>query len=79
MYFRVTLIHRTTFVFALYCRQDEGTVIFDRISEKIDSILAQFFSATVHICGNFNIGHKEWLVHSNKTDEGKYCRDLNRL
>lgn len=29
------------------------------------------------MCGDFNIHHNEWLVHSNKNDfEGRYCRDF---
>lgn len=28
-----------------------------------------------HISGNFNIRHKAWLLHSNKTDKVRYCRD----
>lgn len=78
MCFYVALILSTTFVFALYCPQNEETVIFSDISEKIDNILTQFPSASFHNCGDFNIHHKEWIVHSNKTDfEGRYCRDYS--
>ena len=52
------------FIFCLYRPQDDGVIIFDRISDKIDSILLDH----PHVCGDFNVHHEEWLVHSNKTD-----------
>lgn len=34
--------------------------------------------ATIPICGDFDIHQKEWLVHSNITDEEwKYCHDFS--
>lgn len=60
--FFVVLIYSTTFIYPLYCHQDDGTLIP---------------SARFHICGDFNIYHKEWLGHSNKIDEeGRYCKDF---
>lgn len=39
----------------------------------IDNILTEFPSASFYICGEFNIGHQECLVHVIKTnEEGKY-------
>lgn len=41
-------------------------------------IIFSLTSTRFHIFGGFNIYHKEWLVHSNKTNaEGKYCRDFS--
>lgn len=69
MYICVALIHGTIFIFTLYRPQDDGIVMFDRISETINNIIPGYLSVSFHICGNFNICHKEWLVHANKTDE----------
>lgn len=69
--------HSVTFVFALNHPQDEGTAIFDKMSEKIDNNLIQFHSAR-YICSDFSIHYKEWLFHSNKPDvEGRYCRGFS--
>lgn len=78
MYFHVALIHSTTFIFALYCPQYEGSVIFNWTSEMIDNIFTKFPLTSVHICSDFNIHHKDWLVHSNKTGkEGRYYGDFS--
>lgn len=65
-------------MFTVYCPQDDGTAMLDRMVEKIDDILSGHPSATIHICGNFNI-HKEQLVHSNMTNKGgKYYYNLSK-
>ena len=75
--FRVALVRSTCFIFCLYRPQDDGVIIFDRISDKIDSILLDHPHAEIHVCGDFNVHHEEWLVHSNKTDlEGRHCHDF---
>ena len=34
-------------------------------------------TASIHICGDFNIHHKEWFIHSNKTTaEERHCYDF---
>ena len=77
MCFRIALLHNTAFIFTLYRPHHDGVVIFDSIAEKIDSILSVHPSASIHLCGDFNVHHQEWLVHSNKTDrEGRYCHDF---
>ena len=77
MCFRVSLVHSTSFIFALYRPQKDGTVIFDQIGQAIDSILSENPYADIHICGDFNVHHSEWLIHSNKTTpEGRYCHDF---
>jgi len=46
----------------------------ESIASQIDKIQVDYPSADIHICGDFNVHHKEWLVHSNKTDsEGRHC------
>lgn len=73
------LIHSIKFVSALYRLQEDGTVIFDRISKRIDNIRNEFPSANFHLCVVFNIRHKEWFVYLKKTDEeGRYCRYFSR-
>lgn len=65
----VALIHNS-----LYHPKDDRTVNFDRI----DNIITEFPSPSIHICGDFNIHHKKWLIHSNKTnEEGNYYRDFS--
>lgn len=46
----------------MYCHQNDGTVVFDRISEMID-ILIEFPLASFRICGDFKIHHNEYLAH----------------
>ena len=51
--------------------------MFDRICDKIDSILLDNPRANIHVCGDFTVHHEEWLVHSHKTDmEGRHCHDF---
>lgn len=58
-------------IFTVYSPQDDG---IDKIAENTDDNP----SAKIHICDDFNIHHKEWLVHSNKSDEeGRYCYDFS--
>ena len=77
MCFRVALLHSTSFIFTLYRPQTDGVAIFDSIAERIDSILLAHPSASIHLCGDFNIHHQEWLIHSNCTDEeGRHCHDF---
>ena len=77
MCFKVSLLLSTSYVFTLYRPQNDGVSIFESISEKIDTILLSQPSASIHICGDFNIHHKEWLIHSNTTDfEGRYCHNF---
>lgn len=74
---RVTLIHSITFVFTLYLPWDEGSTIFDRIFERINSILTEFPSNKYHISNDFNVYQKFLIVHSNKnSEESRYCRDF---
>ena len=62
---------------ALYRPQHDGVVLFDSIAEKIDSIMSVYPSASIHVCGDFNVHHQEWLVHSNKTTaEGRHCHEF---
>ena len=77
MCFRVALLHTTAYIFTLYRPQTDGVAIFDCIAEKIDSILLAHPSASIHLCGDFNIHHQEWLIHSNRTDEeGRHCHSF---
>ena len=77
MCFRVALLHNTAFIFTLYRPQTDGVGIFDSIAGKIDSIMSVHPTASIHICGDYNIHHKEWLIHSNKTTaEGRHCHDF---
>lgn len=52
--------------------------MFDTIVEKTDDIPSDRPSASIHICDDFNIHHKELLVHSVRTNkEGRYCQDFS--
>lgn len=46
----------------------------NRSAKEIDSIPSHHASASIHICGRFNIHWEEWLVHSIKTD--RECHDF---
>lgn len=73
--FHIAFICSTTFLFVLNRSQNDMQVLIDRISDRFHNIFTEFPSVSVHICGEFNIQNKDWLVHSNKTDEeGRYCR-----
>lgn len=69
-FFRVTLIHG---VFTLYRLQYYGILMFGKV-KRIDNILSNHLSASIHICDDFN---EEWQVHSNTTYED--TRLLHRL
>lgn len=74
VYFHMALIHNMLFN---YCPLDDGIAIFSRITEKIDDVF-DHPSTNFHICDDLNIHHKQWLFHSNITDnEGKYCHDFS--
>ena len=78
MCFRVALLHSTAFIFTLYRPQDDGCSVIDHIADQIDKIYSDYPSANIHVCGDFNVHHEEWLVHSNKTDpEGRICYDFS--
>ena len=78
MCFRLALLHSTAFIFTLYRPQDDGCDVIDKIASQIDKILVSYPSANIHICGDFNVHHEEWLVHSNKTDPvGRYCHNFS--
>lgn len=53
MCFHLALICSTTFIFTLSCLWDDGTLIFNQISGRIDNLLTEFLSASFHICGEF--------------------------
>ena len=77
MCFRISLVHSTSFIFTLYRPQKDGTEIFDQLGQSIDAILSENPYADIHVCGDFNVHHSEWLIHSNKTTpEGRYCYDF---
>lgn len=50
-----------SFVFTVF---DDGIAMFDSIAEKIDDTFSVHPSVSIHIYGDFNIHHKEWLDHS---------------
>lgn len=54
-----------------YRSQNDNIVLLDRITMDINDILSDHPSASVGICGDFSIHHKEWLVQLNKNDEKK--------
>ena len=79
MCFRIALVQSTSYIFTLYRPQNDadGDVLMDQIAEKVDLILTECPSANIHICGDFNVHHKEWLIHSNTTDApGRQCHDF---
>ena len=76
MCFKVALAQGTSFIFTLYRPQNDtdGDILLDQIAEQVDLILTKFPSANIHICGDFNVHHKDWLIHSNHTDApGRQC------
>lgn len=46
------------FFFIVYHSQDDSIIMFDRMAEKIDDIHSDHSLAIIHICGVFNIHHK---------------------
>lgn len=77
MYFRVVLVHSISFIFTLYCSQHYGTVMFDKIAEKIYKslsdnpstfILAVTSIITKRLISPFNQNHWKrqtlsWLLY----------------
>lgn len=54
-----------------YHPQNNNIVLFDKITMHINDILSDHSSASVDICGDFNIHHKQWLVQLNKKQRKK--------
>ena len=78
MCFRVALLHSSAFIFTLYRPHGDGCSVIDHIADQVDKIYNDHPSASIHICGDFNVHHEEWLVHSNKTTpEGRICHDFS--
>lgn len=50
------ILHDTYFHYHL---QDDGIVMHDKITGKIDDIISGHPLAHIYICGDFNIHHKE--------------------
>lgn len=75
--FRLGFVHSN--VLYIFIIQNDDIIMIDKIAEKIDNTSSQIISSsTIYIYGDFNIPHKEWLVHTNITDEeGKYSHDLS--
>lgn len=49
----------------------------DRIDERIDDILSNYPSTTIHLCDDLNFRHDQWLAHSNIIEEDdKYSHDF---
>lgn len=63
------LVHCMSLIFTVYCPQNDGIAMFDKIAEKIEDILYVRPLASVHLCRDFNIHQREWFVHLSKTDE----------
>lgn len=68
MCFQVAFVHSKTFIFTVYFPQEDGIEIDDNFSDH--------HSATIHMYSDFNIHYKEWLFHSNKTNEEKILSQL---
>ena len=79
MCFRVALVHSTSFIFTLYRPQKDGSILFDRIAEKIDSIMVDYPYANIHMCGDFNVHHQEWLCSNRTSEEGKQCHEFSTI
>ena len=74
---RLAMVHTTAYIFFLYRPSDDNLAVIDSISSKIDQILVDNSSASIHLCGDFNVHNKDWLVFSNKTThEGTDCQNF---
>ena len=69
MCFRMALLHSTSFIFFLYRPHHDNLGCINSISTNIDKVLCSYPSANIHVCGDFNAHHMEWLIHSNKSDD----------
>jgi hypothetical protein len=45
----------------------------------IDTVISENPFADIHVFGDFNVHHKEWLVHSNKTDPCHVSKKVLKL
>ena len=68
MAFRVCLPRSTHVLFFVYRSPASNSDIFATLSDSIDEALHMFPSATISVFGDFNVHHKDWLVHSRSTD-----------
>ena len=73
----MALVHTTAFVLFRYRPSDDNLAVVSTISTKIEQIVIANPSARIHLCGDFNVHNKDWLVFSNKTtQEGIDCYNL---
>ena len=69
MCFRLSLLHSTTYLYFLYRSPSSSScAVIDAISDSIDRAISQHPAAQVMVFGDFNVHHKEWLIHSRNTD-----------
>lgn len=73
IFFRLTFVHIRSFA---YRTQSESIDIFDRIA-NIKVLIPSQPWATIHICSDFVIYHKEWLPHSNNGQRRKIAYDTD--
>ena len=77
MCIRVALVHTTAYIFFLYRPSNDNLAVVNNISDKIDQLLTENPSASIHLCGDFNVHNKDWLTFSNKiTREGLECQNF---
>lgn len=69
MCFRLALLHSTIYLYFLYRSPlSQNSAIFGAIFNSIDLALSRHPTAEIMVFGDFNVHHKEWLVHSHSTD-----------
>lgn len=64
--FYMAFVHSMSLIFTLYCPEDDGIVMLDKIAVNIDDILSDNHSVNVHICGEFNIHYLTFDKESNQ-------------
>ena len=67
--FRLSLLHSTMYLYFLYRSPSSSScAVVDAISDSIDRVISLHPAAQVMVFGDFNVHHKEWLIHSHGTD-----------
>ena len=77
--FRLALVQGTSFIFALYRPCDDGVEMMDKIAEMIDSVMSDYPFASIHLCGDFNVHHKEWLQSNTNPNQHLPMSRLNPI
>ena len=77
MCFRLNMQHNISYLYFLYrSPSTQDCTLINKVSDSIDIALSLDTSAQVHVFGDFNVHHNNWLGFSNYTDVAQHIASL---